>query len=185
MPRRKQLRFHRPAEPHSKTFLPMERREPPEHAVLTERVPLPAHLRDFEPVMTPSEVARALRHKTSRSVLENPKLDPARLAGFSKRTVRYSRDLLAAITLGVPLHGANAMASYFTSFVIGAYGIRPSRQWLTGSELARFLRISSLVSIRAERPTSPLSAHLLPPYARYDRAQVECLMRALVAPSAD
>jgi hypothetical protein len=135
--------------------------------------------------MTPVEVARALRYRSPRNVPENPQLDPARLAGYSKRTVRYSRDLLAAITTGVPLHRADAMASYFTAFVFGAGGIGAARDGLTGSELARFLRIPSFADVRAEHPPSPLSAHVLPPYARYDRAQVECLMRALIAPSPD
>ncbi len=163
--------------------VPLPAEKMSEVIALAKTQAIPPFLAGFDEVMTPDEVARALKRK-KRSILDDHHLNRARLKNMPRATVRFDRTQVAAITMGFAVPASSALANRWTSWVF-VHGAGPTSLTVSGTVLARFLRIRSLSALTAGRTRTPLAACIRRPRHRYSRAEVGAVMRALLVGAND
>jgi hypothetical protein len=148
-----------------------------ERMSLQSQLTVPAFLVLYPEIMTTEEVAEAFR-RTKQSILGDPKLRAARLWILPKR-VRFQRQVLAALTMGFAVPASTSLANRWTSWIF-VHGAGPTSPTVSGTVLARFLRIRSLSTLTVGRKRTPLASCVRPLRHRYSRVEVGTLMNILL-----
>ncbi len=154
-----------------------------ETAVLARIDAIPPYLSMYDEVMFPAEVATALK-RTTRSILADRILSRARLKSMNRVSVRFSRSQLASLTMGLALVPPPVLARHYTALVLSDAG-GTVRLHVTGTALAKFVRVRSLAAITALRPRPPIARHIHPPRHRHTPSEVLAFMSALLTTSND